>query len=48
MSAEREKVRFVSGDTGKTLVLTGKLSPRRFGLFMQQIRMIRRLPIGFG
>jgi pimeloyl-ACP methyl ester carboxylesterase len=41
---------FPPGLTGKTLVLTGKLSPRMFGLFMQQmrLRMIRRLPITFG
>jgi len=36
--------------TGKTLVLTGKLSPAMFGLFMQQMRLrpLRRLPIDFG
>jgi pimeloyl-ACP methyl ester carboxylesterase len=36
--------------TGKTLVLVGKLSPRMFGLFMQQMRLraLRRLPIAFG
>jgi pimeloyl-ACP methyl ester carboxylesterase len=41
---------FPPGLTGKTLVLTGKLSPRLFGLFMQQmrLRMFRRLPIAFG
>ncbi len=41
---------FPSGLTSKTLVLTGKLSPRMFGLFMQQmrLRMLRRLPIAFG
>ena len=41
---------FPPGLTGKTLVLTGKLSPRMFGLFMQQMRLraIRRLPIVFG
>jgi pimeloyl-ACP methyl ester carboxylesterase len=41
---------FPPGLTGKTLVLTGKLSPRMFGLFMQQMRLrtIRRLPIAFG
>jgi pimeloyl-ACP methyl ester carboxylesterase len=41
---------FPPGLTGKTLVLTGKLSPRLFGLFMQQmrLRMLRRLPIAFG
>jgi hypothetical protein len=30
---------FPPGLTGKTLVLTGKLSPRMFGLFMQQMRL---------
>jgi pimeloyl-ACP methyl ester carboxylesterase len=41
---------FPPGLTGKTLVLTGKLSPRMFGLFMQQMRLraMRRLPITFG
>jgi pimeloyl-ACP methyl ester carboxylesterase len=41
---------FPPGLTGKTLVATGKLSPRMFGLFMQQMRlkMVRRLPIAFG
>ena len=41
---------FPPGLTGKTLVLTGKLSPRMFGLFMQQMRLrpLRRLPITFG
>jgi pimeloyl-ACP methyl ester carboxylesterase len=41
---------FPPGLTGKTLVLAGKLSPRMFGLFMQQMRfrIIRRLPIAFG
>jgi pimeloyl-ACP methyl ester carboxylesterase len=41
---------FPPGLTGRTLVLTGRLSPRLFGLFMQQmrLRMIRRLPIAFG
>jgi pimeloyl-ACP methyl ester carboxylesterase len=41
---------FPPGLTGKTLVLAGKLPPRMFGLFMQQmrLRMIRRLPIAFG
>jgi pimeloyl-ACP methyl ester carboxylesterase len=35
---------------GKTLILTGNLSPRMFGLFMQQMRFraLRRLPIAFG
>lgn len=41
---------FPPGLTGRTLALTGKLSPRTFGLFMQQMRvgMVRRLPISFG
>ncbi|MEW2113736.1 alpha/beta hydrolase [Streptomyces sp. NPDC005474] len=41
---------FPPGLTGKTLVLAGKLSPRVFGLFMQQMRLrvLRRLPITFG
>ena len=41
---------FPPGLTGKALVLTGKLPPAMFGLFMQQmrIRMFRRLPIAFG
>ena len=41
---------FPPGLTGKTLVLTGKLPPAMFGLFMQQmrLRMVRRLPIAFG
>jgi pimeloyl-ACP methyl ester carboxylesterase len=41
---------FPPGLTGKTLVLTGKLPPRMFGLFMHQmrIRAVRRLPIAFG
>jgi pimeloyl-ACP methyl ester carboxylesterase len=41
---------FPPGLTGKTLFLTGKLSPGLFGLFMQQMRMrpVRRLPIAFG
>ena len=41
---------FPPGLTGKTLVLAGKLPPRAFGLFMQQMRLraIRRLPIAFG
>jgi len=41
---------FPPGLTGKTLVLTGKLSPAMFGLFMQQMRLrpLRRLPIAFG
>src|SRR5262245_36401893 len=38
------------GLTGRTLALTGRLSPRLFGLFMQQlrVRLVRRLPIAFG
>jgi pimeloyl-ACP methyl ester carboxylesterase len=38
------------GLTGKILVLSGKLPPRLFGLFMQQMRLrpLRRLPIAFG
>ncbi|WP_330290042.1 alpha/beta fold hydrolase [Streptomyces sp. NBC_00576] len=41
---------FLPGLTGETLVLTGKLSPRMFGLCMQQMRLrpLRRLPIAFG
>ena len=41
---------FPPGLTGRTLVLTGKLPPRMFGLFMQQMRLrpVRRLPIAFG
>src|ERR1700691_632258 len=41
---------FPPGLTGKTIALTGKLSPRMFGLFMQQMRLraVRRLPIAFG
>jgi pimeloyl-ACP methyl ester carboxylesterase len=41
---------FPPGLTGRTLVLTGKLPPVLFGLFMQQMRMrvVRRLPIAFG
>ncbi|MCD9875999.1 alpha/beta fold hydrolase [Streptomyces guryensis] len=41
---------FPPGLTGRTLVLTGRLSPRMFGLFMQQMRVraVRRLPIAFG
>jgi pimeloyl-ACP methyl ester carboxylesterase len=41
---------FPPGLTGKTLVLTGKLSPALFGLFMQQMRLrpLRRLPLAFG
>jgi pimeloyl-ACP methyl ester carboxylesterase len=41
---------FPPGLPGKVLALTGKLSPRMFGLFMQQMRLrtLRRLPITFG
>ncbi len=41
---------FPPGLTGKTLVLAGKLPPRMFGSFMQQMRLrtLRRLPIAFG
>ena len=41
---------FPPGLTGKTLVLSGKLSPAIFGLFMQQMRLrpLRRLPVAFG
>ncbi|MEU8176666.1 alpha/beta hydrolase [Microbispora hainanensis] len=41
---------FPPGLTGRTLVLTGRLPPRVFGLFMQQMRLrpVRRLPIAFG
>jgi pimeloyl-ACP methyl ester carboxylesterase len=41
---------FPPGLTGTTLVLTGKLSPTLFGLFMQQMRLrpLRRLPLAFG
>ncbi|MEV0783945.1 alpha/beta hydrolase [Streptomyces sp. NPDC050423] len=36
--------------TGRTLALAGRLPPRLFGLFMQQMRLraVRRLPIAFG
>jgi pimeloyl-ACP methyl ester carboxylesterase len=41
---------FPPGLTGKTLVLSGRLPPALFGMFMQQLRMrpVRRLPIAFG
>jgi pimeloyl-ACP methyl ester carboxylesterase len=41
---------FPPGLTGRTLVLTGRLSPTLFGLFMQQMRLrpLRRLPLAFG
>jgi pimeloyl-ACP methyl ester carboxylesterase len=41
---------FPPGLTGKALMLTGKLPPAMFGLFMQQMRFqaVRRLPVAFG
>jgi pimeloyl-ACP methyl ester carboxylesterase len=41
---------FPPGLPGKAVVLTGKLSPAAFGVFMQQMRLrpLRRLPIAFG
>ncbi|MPZ63322.1 MAG: alpha/beta fold hydrolase [Propionibacteriales bacterium] len=41
---------FPPGMSGKTLVLTGKLSPAVFGVFMQQMRLkpVRRLPFTLG
>jgi pimeloyl-ACP methyl ester carboxylesterase len=41
---------FPPGLTGKALVLSGKLPPALFGVFMQQLRLrlVRRLPIAFG
>ncbi|MGX1669170.1 alpha/beta fold hydrolase [Streptomyces sp. NPDC055400] len=38
------------GLTGRTLALAGKLTPRMFRLFMQQMRLgaVRRLPVAFG
>ncbi len=41
---------FPPGLTGRAIALSGKLSPRLFGLFMQQMRVraLRRLPIAFG
>lgn len=41
---------FPPGLTGRTVVTSGKLSPRLFGLFMQQMRLraVRRLPLAFG
>jgi pimeloyl-ACP methyl ester carboxylesterase len=41
---------FPPGLTGKALMLSGKLPPPMFGLFMQQMRLraVRRLPIAFG
>jgi pimeloyl-ACP methyl ester carboxylesterase len=41
---------FPPGLTGRALVLSGKLPPALFGLFMQQMRVrpVRRTPIAFG
>lgn len=41
---------FPPGLTGKALVLSGKLPPAMFGLFVAQmrLRLLRRLPIAFG
>lgn len=41
---------FPPGMSGKTLVLTGKLPPAAFGMFMQQMRlkMVRRMPFTLG
>ncbi len=41
---------FPPGLTGQALMLTGKLPPAMFGLFMQQMRLraVRRLPVAFG
>lgn len=41
---------FPPGLTGRTLVLTGRLPPALFGLFLQQMRLrpLRRLPLAFG
>lgn len=41
---------FPPGLTGRTLVLSGRLPPRLFGVFMQQMRLrpLRRLPVAFG
>ncbi|ACU70923.1 alpha/beta hydrolase fold protein [Catenulispora acidiphila DSM 44928] len=41
---------FPPGLTGRTLFLTGKLSPALFGMFMQQMRLkpARRMPLSFG
>lgn len=41
---------FPPGMSGKTLVLTGKLAPAVFGVFMQQMRFkpVRRLPFTLG
>ena len=41
---------FPPGLTGKALVMSGRLSPTLFGLFMRQMRLraLRRLPLAFG
>ena len=41
---------FPPGLTGRALVLSGKLPPAMFGLFMRQMRVraVRRLPVAFG
>ena len=41
---------FPPGLTGRALMVTGKLPPMLFGLFMQQmrLRLARRLPLAFG
>ncbi|MCX4418990.1 alpha/beta fold hydrolase [Streptomyces mirabilis] len=41
---------FPPGLTGRTLVLSGRLPPRLFGMFMQQLRLrpLRRTPVAFG
>jgi pimeloyl-ACP methyl ester carboxylesterase len=41
---------FPPGATGRVLVMTGRLPPTLFGLFMQQMRLkpLRRLPLSFG
>lgn len=41
---------FPPGLTGRTLMLAGRLPPRLFGLFMQQLRLraVRRSPLAFG
>jgi pimeloyl-ACP methyl ester carboxylesterase len=41
---------FPPGLTGRTLVLSGRLPPRLFGMFMGQMRLrpLRRMPVAFG
>jgi pimeloyl-ACP methyl ester carboxylesterase len=41
---------FPPGLTGRALVMSGKLPPALFGIFMQQmrVRVVRRMPIAFG